>query len=142
LFNDKKDNSIEMFSRGYFSFPTSIIPATKEYSTAAYLLTAYLITENGNPKLQTKDHKVIAFQVGRFISVMNIKANRPSKRKAEFIRALAEVEIIAEMSPSLSDLSNTNPQQLENTVLHIKVKHKIKELDSFIKGNLLGAKGG
>ncbi|MCX6170951.1 MAG: hypothetical protein NTX65_16575 [Ignavibacteriales bacterium] len=139
LFNDKRGNTPEMFERGYLSYPTSIISATREYSTAAYLLTNYLIAEQGNVQLNDKDYKVVAFTVKRFMWVMNINSGRATKRKAEFLKALAEIAIISEISPSVANLTNLSPSELENTVIHIKVKSDVKELDSDIKSNHLGA---
>ena len=139
LFNDRKDNFRENFIRGYLSYPTSIIPATKEYSTPAYLLTHFLITENGNCKLNDKNYKVVAFTVERFEAEMNIRASRASRRKKEFLEALQEVGIISDINPALADLTNKNPLELEKTVVYIKIKREINDLDSFIKSNLLSA---
>lgn len=140
LFNERKDNSPEDFARGYLSYPTSVIPMTKEYSTPAMMLTHFLIFEKGNSKLRKKGYKVVGFKVKRFMEVMNISAARPSKRKADFLSALREVGIINGIMPAIADLNKITPAKLEKTVLRITVKSEIKELDSHIKSILLGAK--
>jgi hypothetical protein len=140
LFNDKKDNTPAHFARGYLSYPTSIIPASKDGSTAAYLLSNFLIMEKGNAKLKQQGYKVIAFKVSRFMQEMNIRVSRASKRKSEFLKALAEVKIIANIEPSITDLNNITPGKLEDIQLRIRLKSNIKALDSDIKSTLLGAK--
>lgn len=142
LFNEKRENTRENFAGGYLSYPTSIIPVTKGYSTAAYLLTNHLIAEEGNRQLNDMNYKVVAFKVELFMSVMNIKAGRASKRKSEFIKALKEVEIIESITPGVADLTNLGPLELEKTVIHIKVKREIRDLDRHIKSILLGANEG
>lgn len=139
LIGETKNNS-ELFSRGYFSYPTVLLALTKSYSPAAYYLTNFLVSEKGNVKLNLKAEKIIAFKVSRLMESMNIRHSRISRRKREFMSALKEVEIIDKISPDFDTLTQQKPRDLEKTVLHISVKKEIKELDDHIKSNLLGAK--
>jgi hypothetical protein len=138
--NKKNKNAREVYKRGYLSYPTSLIPATRNYSTAAYLLAHFLITEQGNSKLKGKGVKVVSFKIKRYMEVMNIKASRPSKRKAEFLEALKEVEIIHDQNLSFSDLTNIIPSELEEAVLRLTIIDPVKDLDGYIKSNLLGVR--
>jgi len=139
LLNDKKYSREErkkLFAPGYITYPTALISATKNYSSASYLLSNFLVSEKGNHHLNGNGYKVIAFKVSRFMEVMNIKHSRAAKRKAAFIRELRKVDIIENTSPTIDDLNKLTPSRLENQMLYIYMSSSVKSLNQKIKSAL------
>jgi hypothetical protein len=128
------------FNRGYFTYPTSILPASKDYSTAAYLLSNFLIMDSGNAKLNDRNQKVVAYSVKHLIEVMKIERVSKTKLKKAFLDALEEVQIINKTSPTLKDLARMKSFNLLDQVVHIYLPKEVEHLDSSIKSNLLGPK--
>jgi len=62
LTQDNKSMPSDGLKRGYFSYPTTLLPLSKDYSQGAYLLSTFLMAEKGNSKLNTGDHKAIAYR--------------------------------------------------------------------------------
>ena len=139
LLNDKKyckDERKNLFAGGYVTYPTTLISATKNYSSASYLLSNFLVSENGNYHLNGNGFKVIAFKVSRFMEVMKIQHSRPAKRKAAFVRELRKVDIIEKTIPTIDDLNKLTPSRLENQTLYIYIPSSVKSLDQRIKSAL------
>jgi len=113
------------FRRGYYNYPTSVLPMTRNYSTPAYLLTNFLILDSGNSKLNNGEHKIIAYSARRFIEEAAIRYKRPSERKNELIKALQEVEIIEKIEPSLDELEEIKPAEFEETAMRVYVKSNL-----------------
>lgn len=127
------------FSRGYFTYPTSILPASKDYSTAAYLLSNFLIMDSGNAKLNNKKVKIVAYSIRRLLEVMKIEATRKDQANKAFLEALGEVKMINKTSPSIKELSGMKSSRILDQVIHIYLPSEIERLDSVIKSNLLPA---
>jgi len=116
--SDKRD----AFSRGYFNYPTAMLPMTKDYSTPAYLLTHFLVLDSGNSKLNDDEFKVVAYSAARFMAEAGIRNSRPERRMRELLKALAEVEIIARTEPTLDELELIKPSAFDNIGLRIYIK--------------------
>ena len=139
LLVDKKysrEERRELFARGYINYPTLLLQASKNYSSASYLLSNFLVSEKGNPHLNGDGFKVIAFKVSRFMEVMDIKHSRAANRKASFISELRSVEIIEKTSPTFNELQQLTPRKLENQMLYIYLNSSIKNLNQKIKSAL------
>jgi len=128
------------FSRGYFTYPTSILPASKDYSTAAYLLSNFLIMDSGNAKLNNGEVKIVAYSIRRLLDVMKIEAARNDHAKKAFLDALAEVKIINKTTPTLKELSSMKSSRLLDQVIHIQLPSDAEKLDRKIKSNHLPTK--
>jgi len=126
----------ELFTRGYISYPTSLLPAVRNYKQAPYLLSHFLISEKGNHHLNDNGYKVIAFRVSRFMEVMNIKHSRAAKRKSAFLNELEEVDIIEKTSPTIDELRQLKPSKLEDQMLYIYINSSPRGLDKKIKSVL------
>ena len=133
--NNKNDKST--FTRGYISYPTAVLPMTRNYSTPAYLLTNFLICESGNSKLKEKGIKVVAYKLQRFIDEARINYSQMSKRVNKILDALNEVEIIEKIEPTITELENMKADEALNTTIYISVNSRIKDLDQKIRSNLL-----
>ncbi len=127
-------------SRGYVSYPTSLIPATKDFTTAAYLLSTFLVAESGNASLNYRDNKVVAYSVKNLLEVMKIESGRVSEAKRQFINALQEVKITNKTSPSIKELSAMKASLFMKQIVHFELPKDVEKLDTLIKSNLLGTK--
>ena len=136
FFSDRK-NDKSNFSRGYFSYPTSVLPMTRYYSTPAYLLVHFLICESGNSKLKEKGTKVVAYKLQRFIDEAKINYSQPSKRVNAILDAFEEVKIIERIVPSPDELKAIKAEDAINTTVYISLPSRIKDLDQKIQSNLL-----
>lgn len=139
LIVDKKysrEERRELFARGFIHYPTLLLQASKNYSSASYLLSNFLVSEKGNPHLNGNGFKVIAFKVSRFMEVMDIKHSRTANRKASFMNELQSVDIIEKTSPTIEELNNLTPRKLENQMLYISVSSSMKHLNQKIKSAL------
>jgi hypothetical protein len=141
VFNNDPD-AVRNLKRGYVGYPTSLIPASKNFTTAAYMLSTFLIAESGNATLNYRDNKVIAYSVKNLLEVMKIESGRFSEAKRQLISALTEVKIINKTSPSIKELSAMKPALFMQQTIHIELPKDVEKLDSIIKSNLLPAKGG
>jgi len=136
--NDGTD--VKDFNRGYYSYPTALLPATKNYSTPAYLLSNFLIMDSGNSKLNNGIDKIVAYSVPKFMEVMKIESTRANKSKKAFLDALMEVKFIKKTEPSIKELSAMKSSRIMEQVVHVYLPAGVERLDSSIKSNLLGAK--
>ena len=142
LTGDKTSLPKDAFKRGYFNYPTSLLPLSKDYSQGAYLLTNFLMAEKGNSKLNTKDHKVIAYKIPKLVEIMKLAYSRDDKNYQAFLNALEETQIIDRLDPDISTLKSLKPSRIQNQVVRIYVKKNIKQLDEEIKKYSLGDKIG
>ena len=126
--------------RGYYSFPTAILPASKDYSAPALLLANFLLLDSGNSKLNTGKSKIIAYSAGRLMEVMKIENKRKNEAKAAFISALEEVTIINKTQPSISELRKMKSTNFTQQTIRIYLPSDIEKLDDSIKSNLLAVK--
>ena len=124
------------FERGYYKWPSSILPLTKDYSTPAYLLTQFLIREVGNKKLAEPGFKVVSFTIDRFIKEAKISFSQFSKAMSAMVKAFQEVEIINRTDPSLEDLSKIKPANAREMQLRVWIQTPEEVLDEHIKGKI------
>lgn len=127
-------------SRGYYSFPTALLPASKNYSAPALLLANFLLLDSGNSKLNTEKNKIVAYSVQRLMETMKIENKRKNEAKAAFIDALEEVTIINKTHPSLSELRKMKSAKISEQIVRIYLLSDIEKLDDSIKSNLLAVK--
>ena len=59
--HDKNDRP-QLFERGYIRYPTSLLPLTRDYTSNAYMLLHFLVTDFGNSKLRDGNCKVVAYK--------------------------------------------------------------------------------
>ena len=140
LTNDRSKLRDNSFSRGYFDYPTYLLPLSKDYSQGAYLLTNFLMAEKGNSKLNTSTHKIIAQKIPMLMEVMKLNYTREDKNYQAFLNALEETQIIDRVYPDISTLRELKTSRIQDQVVHLYVKKDIKLLDSEIKSNHLVTK--
>jgi hypothetical protein len=133
LTNDRNKLPENAFSRGYFDYPTALLPLSKDYSQGAYLLTTFLMTEMGNAKLNTSTHKVIAQKIPKLMEIMKLNYTREDKNYQAFLNSLEETQIIDRVEPDISKLRGLKTSRIQNQVVHLYVKKDIKLLDSELK---------
>ncbi len=132
VLNSSKNEKPDL-SRGYYRFPTAILPASRSYSTPALLLTNFLLLDSGNAKLNTEKIKVVAYNTEKFMDILRINYTRPREFKTALIKVLEEVKIIQKTKPSISELKNMKTATFMSTVLHIHLTKDIEALDAAIK---------
>jgi len=125
LVDDKNTLPGDAFKRGYFNYPTALLPLSKNYSHGAYLLTHFLMAERGNSKLNTADHKVVAYKITSLMDVMKLNYKREDKNYQAFLSALEETQIIDQVNPDISTLKNLKTSRIQNQVIHIYIKKNI-----------------
>ena len=140
LTKDNKSMPQGALDRGYFSYPTNLLPLSRDYSQGAYLLSTFLLAEKGNSKLNTKEHKVIAQKIPGLMEIMKLNYSRDDKNYQAFLSALEEIQIIERVVPDISTLRDLKTSRIRDQVVHLYVKKDIKLLDSEIKSNLLVTK--
>ncbi|MCZ7616598.1 MAG: hypothetical protein M5T52_24305 [Ignavibacteriaceae bacterium] len=140
LSDGKSDLPGNAFKRGYFNYPTALLPLSSNYSQGAYLLTHFLMVERGNSKLNTSIHKVIAQKISTLMEIMKLNYSRDDRNTQAFLNALEETQIIDRVDPDLSTLRELKTSRIQDQVVHLYVKKDIKLLDSEIKSNLLVTK--
>jgi hypothetical protein len=140
LTRDKSTLPDNAFKRVYISYPTALLPLSKDYSQGAYLLSNFLMAELGNAKLNTATHKVIAYKIPRLMELMKLNYVRDDKNFQAFLSALEETQIIDRVDPDISTLKNLKTSGIQDQVVHLYVKRDIDLLDSDIKSNLLVTK--
>lgn len=133
LTQDKKSMPEGVLKRGYFSYPTYLLPLSKDYSQGAYLLITFLMTEMGNAKLNTSTHKVIAYNIPKLMEVMKLNYSRDDKNYQAFLSALEETQIIDRVEPDISKLRELKTSRIQDQVIHLYVKKDNKQLDTEIK---------
>jgi len=133
LTNDRKKLPDNAFSRGYFDYPTALLPLSKDYSIGAYMLTNFLMAEKGNAKLNTKEHKVVAYRIPKLMEIMKLNYSRYDKNYQAFQNALEETQIIDRVYPELNTLKDLKTSRIQDQVVHLYVKKDIELLDSEIK---------
>jgi len=139
---DKNTMPAGVLKSGYFSYPTTLLPLSRDYSQGAYLLTNFLMAEKGNSKLNTDGHKVVAYKISRLMEVMKLNYSRDDRNTQAFLNALEEIQIIDRVVPDISTLRNLKTSRIQDQVVHLYVKKDIKQLNSEIKSNLLVTKMG
>ena len=142
LSDDRSNLPVNAFKRGYFNYPTALLPLSSNYSQGAYLLTHFLMVERGNVKLNTPTYKVIAQSIPRLMEIMKLNYTREDKNYQAFLNALEETQIIDRVVPDISTLKNLKTSRIQDQVVHLYIKKDIKLLDSDIKSNLLVTKSG
>jgi hypothetical protein len=133
LSNDRAALPYDAFKRGYFDYPTNLLPLSKDYSQGAYLLTNFLMAEMGNATLRTEDHKVIAYKIPKYMEVMKLNYGRADKNYKKFLKAIDQIQIIDRVEPDISTLKRLKPSKIKDQVVRIYVKKDIKQLDEKIK---------
>jgi len=118
LTQDKKSMPAGVLKSGYFSYPTTLLPLSKDYSQGAYLLTNFLMAELGNSKLKTSTHKVIAQKVTKLMEIMKLNYSRDDRNTQAFINALEETQIIDRVVPDISTLRDLKTSKIQNQVVH------------------------
>lgn len=122
----------KIFNRGYYEYPTALIPMSKDYSDHGYFLTDFLIREKGNSKLNIAGrYKVIALKCERYMREAKINNSRADRRKAIFIKTLKEIHIIENTDPKIEELEKMRPMEMQKTTLRIFIK-EVEELDKFL----------
>lgn len=122
----------EVFGRGYYDFPIRVLSLTRHYPLASELLTNFLISEKGNPKLNTQNMKIIAHRGRRYAQVANIRHKRQNVRYRDLLEALEKVEIVENIDPSIEDLRKLKPARGLETVIHVSIQEPIEKLDALI----------
>ncbi len=140
LTQDKNSMPAGVLKSGYYSYPTTLLPLSRDYSQGAYLLTNFLMAEKGNSKLNTEEHKVVAYKISRLMEVMKLNYSRDDRNTQAFLDALEETQIIDQVDPDISTLKKLKTSRIQEQVVHLYVKKEIKQLDSEIKSNLLVTK--
>lgn len=126
----------EIFSRGYFDYPTRLLTLTRHYPLSVELLTNFLISEKGNAKLNTREMKVIAYKGKRYAQAANITYKRKNRRYRELLEALEKVEIIEKIEPPIEELRRLKPAKGLETIIRVYVKNSIEELDNLIASKI------
>ena len=127
-------------SRGYYSFPTALLPASKNYSAPALLLANFLLLDSGNSKLNTGKNKIVAYSVKRLMETMKIENKRKNEAKAAFIDALEEVTIINKTQPSIGELRKMKSSKFSDQIVRIFLPADIERLNEDLKSNTLAVK--
>jgi hypothetical protein len=91
------------------------------------------MAEKGNAKLNTKEYKVVAFKIPKFIEVMKLNYNRDDRNYQAFLSSLEEIQIIDRVEPDISTLKNLKVSMTSDQVVRVFVKRDIKLLDDEIK---------
>ena len=117
------------------TLPTYLLPLSKDYSQGAYLLANFLMAEKGNAKLNTKEHKVVAYRIPRLMEIMKLNYTREDKNYQAFLNALEEIQIIDRIDPDISTLRELKTSRIQDQVVRIYVKKNIEQLNSEIKSN-------
>ena len=133
LTSDRNKLPDNAFSRGYFDYPTALLPLSKDYSQGAYLLSTFLMAEKGNAKLNTKEHKVVAYRISKLMEIMKLNYSREDRNYQAFLNALEETQIIDRVNPDISTLRELKISRIQDQVVHLYVKKDIEQLDSEIK---------
>jgi len=136
---NKKERK-KAFKRGYFSYPTRILPLTISYTTPAYLLNDFLIRDSGNKHYNKEGLKAVTYKVERFIKEMRILHKVAGRRCKTFFDVIKEVEIIKQIEPNIEELKKLKPGKILKTLIIIYVKTPIEALDLEIKDILLSKK--
>ncbi|UCH66108.1 MAG: hypothetical protein JSW63_02960 [Ignavibacterium sp.] len=91
------------------------------------------MAEKGNDKLNTEEHKVIAYKIPKYMEVMKLNYSRDDKNYRAYLSGLEEAQIIDRVDPDLSTLKRLKPSKIKDQVVRIYVKKDIKQLDEKIK---------
>lgn len=100
--NERKD----LFARGYFDYPIGLLPSMRKYSSAAYLLANFLISDSGNAKLASEGVKTVSYTLERYMSEAGITEQRADRAKKLLAEALEEISFIVSVEPSLEVLKS------------------------------------
>jgi hypothetical protein len=139
VINNEKGTNRDL-SRGYYSFPTALLPASRDYSAPALLLANFLLLDSGNSKLNSGKSKIVAYSIGRLMETMKIENKRKNEAKDAFLDALEEVSIINKTQPSISELRRMKSPKFSEQIVRIYIPSDIEKLDDAIKSNLLDVK--
>jgi hypothetical protein len=136
LFKDEKRSKKkrrELFSRGYFDFPTRLLALVKGYSSTANSLAHFLVRERGNRHLNSNGIKVIAYRVDYYIEKLRIQHSRANRKYKEFIEALKEIEFIEKTDPGIEYLEQGKPAKMMKELLKIHLKRSTRAFDKQIE---------
>lgn len=109
----------ELLNRGYVNYPLDHIKKTREISDGAYFLGNYMLTQNGNPKLNTKTNKVISVSYDKLISESKISHTREYDKTRKLINALNEIDFIEKITPSIENLQLMSTKQIKSQTFRI-----------------------
>ena len=118
---------------GYFSWITRAMPLSRDYSAPAYLLQDFLIRDSGNRHHKKGELKGVVYDGSRFIEECRITHKRANQRWPVFLNAIKEVEIIKDMTPSVSELESIKPSDGEKTKICMYITKSARALDQEIK---------
>ena len=116
----------QLFSRGYLDYPIDHITNSRNISDGAYFLGHYLLTQKGNPKLKTRDCKVIAITYEKLLAESGIEHTRRNVRVNKLLKALGEIAYIQHIEPPLSELRKKTSRRVEEMTLHIYIPQQKK----------------
>lgn len=105
--------------RGYISFPTIAIRYMKYISSYENMLFNFLICDSGNPKLNSKMYKVVAYKPMKLIEELGIKNSRPDMAIRKLIETLKNSILVSKTEPTIEELEKTKPDSLKNKVIRI-----------------------
>ncbi len=91
------------------------------------------MAERGNNKLNTIEHKIIAYKIPKYMQVMKLNYARSDKNYQAFLRDLGNCKVIDRIDPGLSTLEQIKPPKIKDQVVRVYVKKNIKQLDEKIK---------
>jgi hypothetical protein len=91
------------------------------------------MAEKGNAKLNTKEHKVVAYRISKLMEIMKLNYSREDRNYQAFLNALEETQIIDRVNPDISTLRDLKISRNQDQVVHLYVKKDIDQMDSEIK---------
>jgi len=124
--NLSKEERQQLFSRGYLEYPLDHLKDSRNLSDGAYYLGHYLLTQKGNAKLNTKDHKIIAVTYEKLLAESHIEHTRRNVRVNKLLNALEEIAHIQHIQPPISELRKKSSRRVEEMTLHIYIPRQKK----------------
>ena len=116
-----------LFARGYLEYPLSHIAELKGKSNIVYFLSHYLLTQDGNIKLNTSENKIVAISVQNLYKVAKITNQRPGVRVNTLLNALEEIAHIQHIEPPIAELRKKKSKRVEEMTLHIYLPQQKKK---------------
>jgi hypothetical protein len=115
--NERKD----LFSRGYLEYPIGLLPSMRKYSSAAYLLANFLISDSGNAKLASEGLKTVSYTLERYMNEAGITEQRPDRAQKLLIAALEEITFVTSVEPSLEVLKTKPTKWFRGRQIRISI---------------------
>ncbi|MFZ1288894.1 MAG: hypothetical protein WAR79_02300 [Melioribacteraceae bacterium] len=112
------------FQRGYLNYPLNHLAESRDRSDAAYYLGHYLLTQNGNAKLNNKEYKVITIKYEKLLEESRIEHTRANVKVNKLLNALEEITFIDKIEPSIEELKRRKSSQVELETLHIYINQQ------------------